>query len=390
MHIYFSLLLLFSITLQASIYDEYTITQENNVTENYFMYTTFEEIIHFDALVFDNEELSSESDDYLEKILEQIDNVRDSNLTLRITLIGHTSATTDDKNENHLASNTYAKKLQNLFTNTLDTSESIKRSKSYAKEIQQRLIDEGIDENSTFVEYRQGLDNSFSTETENGYDLSNRVMVTLYVEKELDLDKDGVKISMDECPNTLPNMKVSKNGCKYRTIVVLLDNDKQQNAIEVKTKESTVLLESANNYALIKSKNEIVEVLENMSETQKKNLFGDVYINSIDKSVKFKIYFNDLDLVQDSEKKLKNIIDVISKNKDAYISIIGHTDAKGTNTHNDKLAQNRAQMVAQKIRDSNTSYLHLRVESYGEYNLAVKTADEVREPLNKRVEILIR
>jgi outer membrane protein OmpA-like peptidoglycan-associated protein len=376
-------LFLFS-TLTAEIYDETTYSQ------NYFYDTHFDEIIRFGPLMFKSGSLSDESDKYLQKIIKKIKTYSHGTRKIRVTIIGHTCATTDDANERKLESKSYAKKLQNYFGNRFDTNESFTESEKYATKIQELLIDEGIDENITTLELRLDRDLLFTLETKDSNEASNRVLVSMYVESDLDMDRDGVLVNEDNCPNSKPGVKVDKNGCSYKTIVLLLKSDKKHNEIEIKTKAGSSSIENAYDYTLLKSERSLPKVLSKMSDAEIKKLFGNVLLGANHKLVKFIVYFDGIHIVADSEKKLLNIIDVISKTEDAYIQVIGHTDTRGEKESNEILAKKRADIVARKIKDATNSYLYMAVESYGEYNLALKTADEVREPLNKRVEILIR
>ncbi len=72
------------------------------------------------------------------------------------------------------------------------------------------------------------------------------------------------------------------------------------------------------------------------------------------------------------------------------ISVIGHTDTRGTNAANQTLSLARAHTVAGQLRALGLQDAVMVVESHGERNLLVPTADEVAEPRNRRVEITLR
>ena len=370
--------------LNANIYDKST------YSKNYFYDTEFEEIVRFDPLEFQSDELSTQSEEYLKEVVQKIKTYTDAEKNILITIVGHTALTTDDANEKKLESRTYARKIQNYFSDSFDTNESFDKSQSYASKIQEYLAQEGVDKNITTLELRSDKDELFSTETEDGYELSNRVMVSMYVEKDLDLDRDGVLKADDNCPNSKLGAKVDENGCSYRTIVLLLKGHKKKSAIEVHTNAGSSIIEHTNDYTLVKSKNSIAKVLSKMPDEEMQRLFGDVLIDSNLKLVKFTLYFNGKELLQDSQSQLSNIIEIIAKTEDAYIQVIGHTDTRGKKVSNEILAKQRADLVSQKIKSTISSYFYFVTESYGENNLAVQTDDEVREPLNKRVEIFIR
>jgi outer membrane protein OmpA-like peptidoglycan-associated protein len=67
----------------------------------------------------------------------------------------------------------------------------------------------------------------------------------------------------------------------------------------------------------------------------------------------------------------------------------GHTDTFGPNWYNDRLSLSRAESVAAAIRSDSRFRDATNVISFGEQQLAVQTADEVREPDNRRVVITV-
>jgi outer membrane protein OmpA-like peptidoglycan-associated protein len=73
----------------------------------------------------------------------------------------------------------------------------------------------------------------------------------------------------------------------------------------------------------------------------------------------------------------------------ARFVISGHTDTVGSTAHNDRLAERRAAAVADAIENDPRFREALSVIDYGETMLAVATGDEVAEPKNRRVEIII-
>ncbi|MDF3025525.1 MAG: OmpA/MotB domain protein, partial [Alphaproteobacteria bacterium] len=69
--------------------------------------------------------------------------------------------------------------------------------------------------------------------------------------------------------------------------------------------------------------------------------------------------------------------------------IIGHTDSSGSTNYNEKLSVKRANAVRDGLIARGLSAEMVRVESRGESDLLVKTADNVREPANRRAQITL-
>jgi OOP family OmpA-OmpF porin len=69
------------------------------------------------------------------------------------------------------------------------------------------------------------------------------------------------------------------------------------------------------------------------------------------------------------------------------LEVHGHADASGSLGYNQALSEARASNVAELLRNSGVPAQMLTVKGYGKTRLAVQTADGVREPLNRRVEV---
>jgi len=212
--------LLFSLSLFGGTYDEaYSVVKDENsstvTNNNTFMSGDYQEIIRFDSIVFDGEEVSEESEDTLKKAMKKIKTYQDDGQNIAVVIIGNTKPQTDDENEMKIDSSTYANAIQNWFRSENDHNSSEKRSKMYAQTIADKMHDQNISKEIIVLEYREGKDPAYSDATSEGEDLSERAMITLYVTKEFDLDsdKDGVFDKNDKCPGTTRGSKVDKDGC---------------------------------------------------------------------------------------------------------------------------------------------------------------------------------
>lgn len=78
-------------------------------------------------------------------------------------------------------------------------------------------------------------------------------------------------------------------------------------------------------------------------------------------------------------------IDQIAKEGSGPYAVVGNTDTSGGNDYNQALGQRRADSVADALKAKNASVCS--ATSDGESNLAVKTGDGVREPLNRRASV---
>ncbi|MCO6419570.1 OmpA family protein [Siccirubricoccus sp. KC 17139] len=72
------------------------------------------------------------------------------------------------------------------------------------------------------------------------------------------------------------------------------------------------------------------------------------------------------------------------------IEVAGHADRSGTPQYNQRLSQRRADAVAAELVRRGIARNLISVTAYGESRPLVPTADGVREPQNRRVEIVLR
>ncbi|MFC3127180.1 OmpA family protein [Pseudoroseomonas globiformis] len=72
------------------------------------------------------------------------------------------------------------------------------------------------------------------------------------------------------------------------------------------------------------------------------------------------------------------------------IEVAGHADRSGTPQYNQRLSQRRADAVAAELTRLGVARSAITVQAFGESRPLVPTADGVREPQNRRVEIVLK
>jgi OOP family OmpA-OmpF porin len=72
------------------------------------------------------------------------------------------------------------------------------------------------------------------------------------------------------------------------------------------------------------------------------------------------------------------------------IEVAGHTDTSGSAQYNQALSMRRAESVAAELERRGIPRSQMVLQAFGETRLLVPTADNVREPQNRRVEIVLR
>jgi OOP family OmpA-OmpF porin len=103
----------------------------------------------------------------------------------------------------------------------------------------------------------------------------------------------------------------------------------------------------------------------------------------------FTVYFgfDSAQLSPDARNVLNRVADAAEERADAEISATGFTDTVGPEDYNQDLSFRRAQAVKDALTDRGVEEDRIGTAARGENNLAVETADGVREQRNRRVEI---
>lgn len=88
----------------------------------------------------------------------------------------------------------------------------------------------------------------------------------------------------------------------------------------------------------------------------------------------------------------QDVLDAVAKEVQgrddvSKVTIVGHTDSSGANKYNEKLSSNRGGAVKDGLIARGIDPSMIEVKAKGEDDLLVKTADNVREPANRRVQI---
>lgn len=129
-----------------------------------------------------------------------------------------------------------------------------------------------------------------------------------------------------------------------------------------------------------------------LSEQEIKAAFGDALAARPDAPVRFTLYFRDGsdELTADSKRDFENVLKEIAKRPAADVIVVGHTDRVGLMPDNDRLALRRAEKMRAELVSHGVPDENIQAAGRGEREPLVVTADEVAEPRNRRVEMLVR
>jgi outer membrane protein OmpA-like peptidoglycan-associated protein len=106
----------------------------------------------------------------------------------------------------------------------------------------------------------------------------------------------------------------------------------------------------------------------------------------------FLLYFplDSDELTPESQRVVGTILTDIAKRPAPEVIVIGHTDTMGTDEHNDRLSLQRAERIRTRLIARGIAEDSVQANGRGERELLVPTADQVAEPKNRRVEIVVR
>ena len=88
-----------------------------------------------------------------------------------------------------------------------------------------------------------------------------------------------------------------------------------------------------------------------------------------------------------AQSVLDAVADEARRRQINMIEVVGHTDSAGPTAYNERLAIRRANAVRDALVKRGLDASKLRVDGRGERELLVRTADNVREPANRRAQI---
>ncbi|HEX4507912.1 MAG TPA: OmpA family protein, partial [Alphaproteobacteria bacterium] len=100
--------------------------------------------------------------------------------------------------------------------------------------------------------------------------------------------------------------------------------------------------------------------------------------------------FNKSDLTQQATTIVDEAAQNAGQSKPTEIDVTGHTDTVGSDAYNMRLSRRRAEAVAGELEKQGVPSSEIAIFAKGKRDLLVPTADGVREPQNRRVQIVLQ
>jgi outer membrane protein OmpA-like peptidoglycan-associated protein len=184
------------------------------------------------------------------------------------------------------------------------------------------------------------------------------------------------------------------SGCATAkdTVVLVHDADGKVGKITVTTKGGAKTLTLPNTMVEVTGIGKSPSDPKKIDQNQIDSLFADSIKALPLEPISFLLYFlNDAtELTAESKSLIPAILSLVNKREFHEISIIGHTDTVGTDEYNMILSSARAQAVRDTLLSHGIRSSQIELRYHGKRDPAVPTGDNVREPRNRRVEVVVK
>ncbi len=176
-------------------------------------------------------------------------------------------------------------------------------------------------------------------------------------------------------------------------IVLVSDEDGTVGSIAVSGPDGSAVLDEPGQTARVARPGEPLRVdNEPMPDEEIHRLFGDALaIQPLAPEV-FTLYFDSSSSTLDAESRVTvdRAVAEIRARDSRDISINGHSDSTGPPEVNMQISLRRSESVRDRLVELGIDPETITVEYHGEGDPVVQAADGVDEPLNRRVEIIVR
>ena len=182
-------------------------------------------------------------------------------------------------------------------------------------------------------------------------------------------------------------------ACGHRSMAVLVpDPDGSVGRITVANAAGSVEIDKANESTIVSSAQTAPAPPAPVEPKQIQNLFGGVMSRQPLMPVHFILHFesDSVRLLPDSSRLIPKIVSEIQRRMPTRVSVVGHTDTMGDKAYNVALSRRRAEAVKRLLVNQGVDGATIDVSSHGEENPIVKTADNVANAMNRRVEVVVR
>lgn len=183
-------------------------------------------------------------------------------------------------------------------------------------------------------------------------------------------------------------------GCarKENYIVLMSGTDGSTGVLSLETPDGTITLDEAGKAIVIEDADSLPAQTTDIDNELTNTDFAQALAVHPLMPQSFLLYFNfdSNQLTENSRQLLPGIKAAAEARANVDIAIIGHTDRTGDDDYNQKLSLQRAEVVFSLLKAEGIEEKAMKISYHGEGNPLIPTADNVAEPKNRRVEVVIR
>ncbi|HEX8949944.1 MAG TPA: OmpA family protein, partial [Dissulfurispiraceae bacterium] len=175
------------------------------------------------------------------------------------------------------------------------------------------------------------------------------------------------------------------------TVVLLHDAGGTVGQVTVTTRGGTRTLTAANTVVEITGAEESPSDPAAIDQSRIESLFADSLNALPPEPVSFLLYFlyDSTQLTAESNASIRDVLSLVRSREFCEISIIGHTDTLGSDAYNMKLSSRRAEAVGNVLLSHGIRSDQVELSYHGKRDPLIPTGNNVREPRNRRVEVIV-
>lgn len=182
---------------------------------------------------------------------------------------------------------------------------------------------------------------------------------------------------------------------KRDMIVLLPDPDGKVGTITVTTNGGSQVVDKPGYAIEIEDFNKAPNAPAPVNENEINQIFGAALSAQPDPSNRFLLFIlyfehDTTKLTHESKDLFPDFLKTIQNRKPKEVYVIGHTDLVGTEAYNIELSSKRAKYVRDLLVSNGVKPGTFFVSYYGKSRPLVPTKNDVPEPRNRRVEVIIR
>lgn len=183
------------------------------------------------------------------------------------------------------------------------------------------------------------------------------------------------------------------SACARKEVVVLMPGpDGKVGKVAVTAKKGTTILDKARASTEIDQDTQKPTPPKEMKQANINKVFGRALAAQPEAPARFILYFksDSTELTKDSQAMIPKVLAIAKQMHSVDISVVGYADRAGDEHYNVIISTRRAQAVKKLLINAGIDPANIEATSHGERYPLVPTADGVREPRNRRVEVVIR